>query len=92
MSPVMIIQPICWSPLIAGDTYALLTADVAEILVPGHPIHARRASLRVRGLFEQRNAPMLALSPTVLLGRTLRAEEDGGIAVVVEARKRPPYS
>jgi chemotaxis signal transduction protein len=77
---------------IAGDTYALLTADVAEILVPGAIRFMPGAPAYVRGLFEQRNAPMLALSPTVLLGRTLRAEEDGGIAVVVEAESGLPYS
>jgi chemotaxis signal transduction protein len=35
---------------------------------------------------------VLALSPTVLLGRTPRAEENGGIAVVVEAERGLPYS
>jgi chemotaxis signal transduction protein len=53
--------------------------------MPGAPAY-------VRGLLERRAAPVLALSPTVLLGRTPRAEENGGIAVVVEAERGLPYS
>jgi chemotaxis signal transduction protein len=77
---------------VAGDTYALSTADIAEILVPGAIRFMPGAPAYVRGLLERRSAPVLALSPTVLLGRTPRAEETGGIAVVVEAERGLPYS
>jgi chemotaxis signal transduction protein len=77
---------------VAGDTYALSTADIVEILVPGAIRFMPGAPAYVRGLLERRAAPVLALSPTVLLGRTPRAEENGGIAVVVEAERGLPYS
>ena len=77
---------------VAGDTYALSTAEVAEILVPGAIRFMPGAPAYVLGLLERRSAPVLALSPTVLLGRRLRAEEDGGIAIVVEAEGGLPYS
>jgi chemotaxis signal transduction protein len=77
---------------VAGDTYALSTADVVEILVPGAIRFMPGTPPYVLGLLERRSAPVLALSATVLLGRALRAEEEGGIAIVVEAERGLPYS
>jgi chemotaxis signal transduction protein len=77
---------------VAGDTYALSTADVAEIFTPGSIRFMPGAPPYVRGLLERRSVPVLALSPSVLLGRALRAAETGGVAIVLEAERGLPYS
>ena len=76
---------------IGGETYAVATEAVAEILVaaglrsmPGTPAH-------VAGLIDRRGVPLVVLDTARLLGRPGAAEAEGGTILVVEPKDGPPY-
>jgi purine-binding chemotaxis protein CheW len=67
---------------IAGETYALPTSDIVELLVPGVVRSMPGAPAWVAGLVDRRGAPLLALATAALLGRP--STSHSGIALVVD--------
>jgi len=67
---------------IAGESYALPTLDIIELLIPGVVRSMPGAPVWVAGLIDRRGAPLLALATAVLLGRP--STSGTGIALVVE--------
>jgi chemotaxis signal transduction protein len=54
---------------ISGESYALPTAEIVELLVPGVIRSMPAAPAWVAGLIDRRGAPLLVLSAAALLGR-----------------------
>jgi purine-binding chemotaxis protein CheW len=67
---------------ISGERYALPTAGIVELLVPGVIRSMPAAPAWVAGLIDRRSAPLLVLSSAVLLGRPPAA--GATIVLVVE--------
>jgi len=54
---------------IAGESYAVPTSDIVELLVPGVLRSMPAAPAWVAGIIDRRGAPLLVLSTAMLLGR-----------------------
>jgi chemotaxis signal transduction protein len=54
---------------IAGESYALPTSDIVELLIPGVVRSMPAAPAWVAGMIDRRGAPVLVLSTAMLLGR-----------------------
>jgi chemotaxis signal transduction protein len=54
---------------IAGESYALPTSDIIELLIPGVVRSMPAAPAWVAGMIDRRGAPLLVLSAAILLGR-----------------------
>jgi chemotaxis signal transduction protein len=54
---------------IAGESYALPTSDIVELLIPGVVRSMPAAPAWVAGMIDRRGAPLLVLSTAMLLGR-----------------------
>jgi chemotaxis signal transduction protein len=54
---------------IAGESYALPTSDIVELLIPGVVRSMPAAPAWVAGMIDRRGAPLLVLSTAILLGR-----------------------
>jgi chemotaxis signal transduction protein len=68
---------------IAGESYAVPTSAIVEILVPGVIRSMPAAPAWVAGLIDRRGAPLLVVSTAALLGRPSTA--DSAIVLVIEA-------
>ena len=54
---------------IAGESYAVATSDIVELLIPGVVRSMPAAPAWVAGIIDRRGAPLLVLSTAMLLGR-----------------------
>jgi chemotaxis signal transduction protein len=54
---------------IAGESYAVPTADIVELVIPGVVRSMPAAPAWVAGMIDRRGAPLLVLSTAMLLGR-----------------------
>jgi chemotaxis signal transduction protein len=59
---------------IAGESYAVPTSDIVELLIPGTLRSMPAAPLWVAGMIDRRGAPLLVLSTAILLGRSSTAK------------------
>jgi purine-binding chemotaxis protein CheW len=56
---------------IAGESYAVPTSDIVELLIPGVVRSMSAAPAWVAGIIDRRGVPLLVLSTAMLLGRPL---------------------
>jgi chemotaxis signal transduction protein len=66
---------------IAGESYAMPTSDIVELLIPGVVRSMAQAPAWVAGIIDRRGVPLLVLSIAMLLGRPLTSKST--IALVV---------
>ena len=59
---------------IAGESYAVPTSDIVELVIPGIVRSMPAAPAWVAGMIDRRGAPLLLLSTATLLGRPSTAE------------------
>jgi len=59
---------------IAGESYAVPTSDIVELLIPGVVRSMPAAPAWVAGMIDRRGAPLLVLSTAMLLGRPSTAK------------------
>jgi chemotaxis signal transduction protein len=59
---------------IAGESYALPTSDIVELLIPGVVRSMPAAPAWVAGMIDRRGTPLLVLSTATLLGRPTTAK------------------
>ena len=67
---------------IAGESYALPTSDIIELVIPGVMRSMPGAPDWVAGMIDRRGAPLLVLSTATLLGRPMTAKST--ITLVVD--------
>jgi chemotaxis signal transduction protein len=58
---------------IAGESYAVPTSDIVELLIPGTVRSMPAAPIWVAGMIDRRGTPLLVLSTATLLGRSSTA-------------------
>jgi chemotaxis signal transduction protein len=68
---------------IAGESYAVPTSDIVELLIPGVTRSMPAAPAWVAGMIDRRGAPLLVLSTAMLLGRPSTAKSTITLVVKV---------
>jgi chemotaxis signal transduction protein len=68
---------------IAGESYAVPTSDIVELLIPGVVRSMPAAPAWVAGMIDRRGAPLLVLSTAMLLGRPSTAKSTITLVVKV---------